>query len=812
MRAPLSWIRDFTPVDAPVADIVSALNQLGLEVEGVEQPGAEITGVIAARVLDVEKHPDADKLSLVDVATGAGETAPERRVVCGAPNVVAGMMVPYAPAGATLPGGFTLERRKIRGQVSDGMLCSAKELGLGEDHSGILALDSGAEPGADVRELLGLDDVIFDLAITPNRPDAMCIVGVARELAAHFSLDFAVPEPRVATDAAVANDITVAIEDEARCPRYLGRVARVTMGDAPAWMAQRLVKAGMRPISNVVDVTNYVLLERNQPLHAFDLSRLAGRGIVVRLADDSETMTTLDGVERALTREDLLICDAARAPQAIAGIMGGATSEVSASTTEILLESAYFERMGIARSSKRLKLRSESSARFERGIDPDAVARNADRAMELLVAVAGAQVAPGAEDVYPSPVARERIRLRASRVNAVLGTDLDDEDVWASLAPLGIELDSLDASNGEPADADAVVAIVPTFRPDLDREIDLVEEVARRIGFDRIGRTLPDTHGQVGALTVRQRERRLVADALVGVGLSEAITLSLVSPGDLERAGAPLDRVVRATNPLRSEESVLRTAVLPGLLRAVAGNRAQGLSDVALFEMGRVFLRPLDPARAEGPLPEEPEHVALAWAGSVRRRPLEEDRPIDVYDAVDAVTVVLDALGIADATLEPAALTGYRPGRAARLVVGGRAGGTVGEVASEVLDALGLDAPVAAAELVLDTLLDAPRRDRTFRAPSRFPASNIDLAFVAADTVAAADVVRTLRATLGGVLEDVRTFDAFRSDAMAEGRRSLAFTLRFRAPDRTLTDVEVGVLRQSAIDAVRDAHQAELRG
>ena len=348
MRAPLSWIRDFTPVDAPVADVVSALNQLGFEVEGVEQPGEEITGVIAARVLNVEKHPNADKLSLVDVTVGDTET----RVVCGAPNVVAGMVVPYAPSGATLPGPgggrFTLERRKIRGEVSDGMLCSAQELGLGDDHSGILGLDPGTELGRDVRDVLGLDDVIFDLAITPNRPDAMCIIGVARELAAHFTLDFTVPEPSAPTDASVASDVTVVVDDEARCPRYLARVARVTMGPSPAWMAQRLVKAGMRPISNVVDVTNYVLLERNQPLHAFDLSRLAGRGIVVRTAQPGETITTLDDVERTLTGDDLLICDAERAPQAIAGIMGGSTSEVSEATTEILLESAYFERMGIA--------------------------------------------------------------------------------------------------------------------------------------------------------------------------------------------------------------------------------------------------------------------------------------------------------------------------------------------------------------------------------------------------------------------------------------------------------------------------------
>jgi len=809
MLVPLSWIRDFTPVDAPVPDLVSALNQLGLEVEGVEQPGAEITGVKVARVVGVEKHPDADKLQLVDIDTGSGET----RVVCGAPNVVPGMVVPYAGSGATLPGGFVLERRKIRGVVSDGMLCSAKELGLGDDHSGILGLDQSTALGADVRGVLGLDDVIFDLAITPNRPDAMCVTGVARELAAHFSLPFDLPEPNAPVASDVTSQISVVIDDDVRCPRYLGRVARVTLGPSPAWMAQRLVKAGMRPISNVVDVTNYVLLERNQPLHAFDLAKLGGRGIVVRTATAGETITTLDDVERELTPDDLLICDAARVPQAVAGIMGGSTSEVSDATTEILLESAYFERMGIALTSKRLKLRSESSARFERGIDPDAIARNAERAMELLVEVADAKVAPDAVDVYPRPVERERIILRASRVNAVLGTTLDAEDVWDALAPLGIELDSPAEDGDGTSPSDGVVAIVPTFRPDLDREIDLVEEVARRIGFDRIGRTLPDTRGQVGALTPRQRERRLVADALVGVGLSEAITLSLVAPADLERAGAPLDRLVRATNPLRAEESVLRTAVLPGLLRALAGNRNQGLADAALFEMGRVFLSPAgDRAVDAGPLPDEPEHVAIAWSGGVRRRPVEDDRPVDVYDAVDAVRAVLDALGVADVVLEPVTNTGFRPGRAARVLVSGVEAGTVGEIAPAVLDALNLEAPVVAAELELDVLLDAPRRNRTFRAPSRFPASLLDLAFVVDESVAAASIEATLRAELGDVLEAVRCFDVFRADSLGAGRRSLAFTLRLRAPDRTLTDTEAGELRARAVGAVEQAHGAELRG
>ena len=327
------------------------------------------------------------------------------RVVCGAPNIAAGQLVPFAPAGATLPGGMTLERRKIRGQVSDGMLCSPRELGLGDDHDGILVLDADAELGTDVRELLGLDDVVFDLSITPNRPDAMCIVGVARELAAHLGQPFTVPRPEVRGDAGVAADVTVSIEAPDRCWRYLAGVARVAMGESPAWLRQRLVKAGMRPISNVVDVTNYVLLERNQPLHALrPRSASRGAGIVVRLAAGGERMTTLDGVERVLDDSDLLICDAESEPQAIAGIMGGSTAEVTASTEEILLEAAYFERMGIARTSKRLKLRSESSARFERGIDPDRVGEHAARAMELLEQVADAAVAPSTRRRASAPV------------------------------------------------------------------------------------------------------------------------------------------------------------------------------------------------------------------------------------------------------------------------------------------------------------------------------------------------------------------------------------------------------------------------
>jgi phenylalanyl-tRNA synthetase beta chain len=797
MRAPLSWIREFTPVDGSTDELVAALNRVGLEVEGVDEPGRDVRGVIAARVVDVVKHPKADKLTLVDIDFGNDST----RVVCGAQNVAAGDVVPYAPAGAHLPEPFgVLERRTIRGVTSDGMLLAPDELGLGDDHEGIVHLDASTKPGTDVRGLLGLDDVIFDLSITPNRPDAMCIVGVAREVAAHFGLPLQLPEPHAPTDTTVGSDITVRVDAPDRCPRYLGRVAQVTMGPSPSWMAQRLVKAGMRPISNVVDVTNYVLLERNQPLHAFDLGCLAGRGILVRLAEPGEHITTLDGVDRALTNEDLLICDAAGAPQAIAGVMGGGTSEVSDDTSEILLESAYFERMGIARTSKRLKLRSESSARFERGIDPNGVAEHAERAMELFAEVADAKVAVEGVDAYPLPVERARIHVRTSKVNGVLGTDLRDSEILDALRPLGIEVDG---------GGDDITAIAPTFRPDLEREIDIVEEVARRVGFESIGRTVARPREQVGLLTPRQRERRVVADALVGAGLSEAVTIPLVAPADLEGAGAPLDRLVEAANPLRAEESVLRTRILPGLLRSVAHNHAHGLTDVGLFEVGRVFLAP----RGEGALlPEEPTHLAAALAGTVRRRPVEDDRPVDPFDALDVLHEVFDALEIAAGGTEAAERPGFDPARAAAVLVDGQEIGVVGELDPGLLVALELTPPVVGFELDLDRLLDGRRRDRTFRPPSPYPPSTIDLAFVVDEGVAAGDVAETLRRAAGDVLEEVRLFDVFRSDALGAARKSLAFALRFRAQDRTLTDDEVGEIRRRCVEAAAREHRGELRG
>jgi phenylalanyl-tRNA synthetase beta chain len=797
MRAPLSWIREFTPVEAAPAAIADALNQLGLEVEEIEAPGRDINGVVAAKILDVVPHPDADRIRLADVDDGDGQV----RVVCGAPNIFPGMVAPFARVGAVLPGDFKIERRKIRGVVSEGMLASARELGLGDDHSRILELPADTPLGVDVREVLGLDDVVFHLAITPNRPDAMGITGVAREIAAAFGLPFSVSETEPLRVVDAIGDVSIIVEAPDRCPRFVGMTATVATGPSPEWMQRRLRLAGMRPISNVVDVTNYVMLERCRPLHAFDLGRLRGRGIVVRLAEPGEQMVTLDDITRVFTAEDLLICDAERRPQGVAGIMGGAEAEVADDTTEILLESAYFEPAGIARTAKRLGIRSEASARFERGIDPNGAGTGAVRAMELFAEVAAARVTPEAIDVYPVPIGRERIVVRSARVNALLGTHLTPDAMRALLGPLGI---ASEATGG-----DTFTAVAPTFRPDLVREIDIVEEVGRRIGLEHIPRSVPSNPEKIGALTPAQRDRRTIADVLVGAGYDETYSLPLVAPADLTRAARSTEHTVEVENPLRAEESVLRPDLLPGLLRAVAYNAAHGRPDVALFELGTAFA----PPGTGEVLPRETARLAAARAGRVHRAPHDIDRPVSVADLVAVLEALGSELRLAACRLVATdAAPGFHPARAAAVLVDDAPVGVLGEIEASVVDALDLPAPVVALELDIDRLRAARRTPRRSAVISRFPASIIDLAFVVADDVPAADVLATLRERGGALLERVELFDIFRSDAIGAGRVSLAFTISFRAADRTLTDDEVATLRTQLIAAVTKRHGADLRG
>ncbi len=632
--------------------------------------------------------------------------------------------------------------------------------------------------------------MVFDLDVTPNRPDALSVVGVARDLAAHYRLPFTIPEPPPLPTAGETpheeNPATVAVAAPGLCPRFAAAVIEgVTVGPSPAWMANRLTRAGMRPINNVVDVSNYVMLELGQPNHPYDLDRLPGRGLSVRRGRPDETVVTLDDVARPVGPGDCLICDAEGTAVGIGGIMGGASSEISATTTTVMLEAAVFDPLAIARTSKRLGLRTEASVRFERGIDPAGVDRAVARYCQLVAEVAGGRVAGPLVDVSAGPPAPTRVRVRTARVNAILGTELTPDEVRGYLEPIGFGAD------GEGRDLDVTI---PSWRPDSEREIDVIEEVARHHGYSRISRTRPAVTS-VGALTPYQRDRRLVADLLVGAGASEAWATSFLAPTDLARAGLPV-HAVEVENPLTAEESMLRTSLLPGLLRALVTNASHRRSDVRLFEIGHVFI----PPPAGTGLPHEPEHLAVALGGR------------DASAAVRLWRVVVDGLRLDEVRLEGAGVPGLHPTRSARIVVGGDAVGAIGEVDPDVLAEHGLSSPVGWIEVVLDRLLAGPRRPATYKPVSRHPSADFDLALIVEDVVPASDVEATLREAGGEELERIELFDVYRGEHVPPGHRSLAYHLRFSALDHTLTDEELAGLRRRCIEAVETAVGASLRG
>ncbi len=671
------------------------------------------------------------------------------------------------------------------------MLCSARELAVGDDHAGIMVLDQHVRLGADVVGELELADQVIELAITPNRPDALSIVGVAREVAALFDLPLTIPAARVAeSEEDVAAAASVDIEDARGCPRYLARVIRgLRPGPSPWWMRRRLMAAGTRPISNIVDVTNYVLLERGHPLHAFDLTTLKGGRIVVRRPVRGETLTTLDDQERVLARGDVVICDAER-PVAAAGIMGGAETEVSAGTTDVLLESAYFDPIRITRTARRLGLRTEASVRFERGADPEAVAPAAARACELLASVAGGTVLRGAIDVYPRPKRRKAIRLRPRRAGALIGIEQDPAWMARILRSLGCEVEQTRSS---------LRVTPPTFRPDLTIEEDLVEELARMYGYDRIPETLP-SGARIGGLSDVQRRRRRLAALLAETGLLEAQTLSLLPEGSLGvlnlPAGHPWTRIARIANPLSEEEVVLRPSLLCGLLAAAAHNAAREALPVRLFELGVTFA-------PDDEMIEETERVAWVLAGPAPASWHAEGRALDYFDAKGVLERVTTELGIPTDGVVAARDPGmpWHPGRCADIVIQRRVAGRIGELHPRIAAALELPGRVAVAEVEAAPLLGASVGEG-LRAPPRFPSVKRDVAIVVPDEVASADVAGTIREAAGALLETMELFDVYRGDPVPEGHASLAYALTVRDPDRTLTDTDAEGVMASVARAI----------
>ena len=802
MRISLRWLRELCPVSLSDDEIARRLTLAGLEVEGRESRSIG-SGVVAARVVSRTPVEGSDHLSVCQVDDGKGT----HQVVCGAQNYAAGDVVPLAQPGATLPNGLQIKKAKLRGVESNGMLCSQRELGLSDDHAGLMILPRDSRLGAPLDELLGLPDTVFEINVTPNRPDALSHLGIARELSALTGVPVRIPRTQPAGDAKVPAHVHD--EDPARCPRYLARVIEgVKVGPSPLPIQERLRSCGVRPISNVVDATNLALLELGHPLHGFDLDRLAGEKIIVRRAAEGETMTTLDGKERKLTADDLVIADAEK-PVALAGVMGGQTSEVSASTTRILLESAMFEAKGIRRTARRHGLHTEASHRFERGMDEKTAALAADRGAELIAQLAGGRVLPGAIDRYPAPLPQTQVWVRPARVSALLGSEVPAREVEQLLGAL--QLEPLD---GNP---ERRLWGVPSWRRDLTREIDCIEEVARLRGYDAIPIETPKAGvGETAAILPQARVKSAARASLEAGGFDEVLNYSFLPERDL-LALDPAAQFLRVANPLTVEQGVMRTSLWPGLLRNLGHNLSRGLRDLRLYELGRIYLPAPDPRHPDGPLAWpvwEPDHLALATTG--RRAPkgwTGGGEASDFYDLKGAVEELCEAMGIAGVRFAPAQVPPLHPASASEILVAGRRAGVLGQLHPTAAAHFEVPPQTFVAELNWQALLGAATALHGFHGLPKFPAVARDLAFVVAAAVPAEKMLEEIRAAdAGKLLEQVTLFDVYRGAPVPEGKKSMAFGLSLRATDRTLTDGEADALCAGIRDRLKSALGAEIRG
>jgi phenylalanyl-tRNA synthetase beta chain len=799
MRVPLSWLADHVDVDVPAATLAEKLTFAGVEIETIHRVGDDLAGILTARVLEVTQHPDADRLVLVRIDAG-GE---ERLVVCGARNFAPGDVVPWAAPGAKLPGGVEIGRRKVRGALSDGMLASARELGVFDDHSGILVLPPDTPVGVDVVEAVELRDTVLEVKTAPNRGDILSMRGIAREVALLLGnelkpLDLTVPE----AGPPAADLASVAVEDAEGCPLYAARVIQGldAARPSPLWMARRLYLYGQRPLGAVVDVTNYLLLDQGQPLHAFDLDLVPGRRIVVRRAAEGETLRTLDGRDRALTPEDTVITSGEQV-LALAGIMGGEDTEVRAGTTEVLLESAHFPPASVRRTMRRLGMNTEGGQRWARGVDPAGAEPVCDQAARLMATLAGGTVAAGRLRAGPGVGEREAIRLDWGRSAERLGAPADPEFAAAQLRRYGCRTEVVAPRT--------VLAVPPSWRFDLELWADLEEEVARGWGYDQVPATLPAATG--GRLTATQRLRRQARTALAGMGVTEVQTYPFLSQAAFDRLELPADdsrrRTLRLANPISEEAPELRTTLLPGLAEMAGRNLARGLDGVAVYELGAVFL----PVRG-GALPDEPLTLGVLLAGQAPAGRFDDPRrPFDFADAKGVAEGLVAALGVPGVGYRAEEPPPYHPGRCAAVLLEDRPVGLLGQLHPRVAVAWELPAATFAVELELAPLLAAVPRMRPAPTPSPYPELTFDVAFLVPPGVAESDLEAALREAGGDLLTRLTLFDAYEGPPLPPGHRNLAYRVALQAADRTLTDADGAAIRDRMAAQAAARTQAVLR-
>ena len=820
MKVSLKWLSEYVDVPGDLKAFCDRLDLTGTGVEGVEKTGDAFDHIVTAQVIEKKPHPDSDhmwvcKVDVGDCNVGADGAPEPLQIVCGAQNFNEGDHIVTAMIGAVLPGDFKIKKSKLRGVASCGMNCSQRELGLGNDHDGIIILPEDAPVGVPFADYMKMSDTVLDLEITPNRPDCLSMVGMAREVGAMYRTDVTLPIYELEEDAGlpgVDELATVEVEDPDRCARYTARVIKnVKIGPSPAWLAERVTAAGARSINNVVDVTNYILFLYGQPLHAFDYDKIVSADgkahVIVRAAADGEKFTTLDGEERELTSDMTVIATPERAV-CLAGVMGGLDSEITDESTTVLLEAATFEHGRTSRTSRNLGLISESSMRYERGVDDNPILDYSAAAAALLAEVSGGSVCPGVIDVYPAPTSPIQLQFRIPRFCQMMGIEIPRADIVDIL-------ERLDCEVADTADADVLGVVAPTCRPDLEREIDLYEEVLRLWGMDLVPATLPASPARVGALTEAQLLARKVNRTMTACGLNETTTYSFAEPNEMERlrmSTEGLGMPVELINPMNAEQSIMRQSIIPGLLRSVAYNQSHGVKNVQLYETGKVFF-----AHEGRKSPKEKEKLAGVLAGAMFDQSWNAaPAPFDFFDGKGVVESLARELALPKVrfrALSEEDAPHLQPGRAAEVLSGGTVLGWVGEIPPLAVEAYEAVAPVVAFELDMDALQKSSRPARDYVDVPMFPAVDMDLAFVVDEDVTNERMVQCMTSAGGKLLADVRLFDVYRDEKrVGAGKKSMAYALTYRAADRTLTSEEVEKAQAKLVKKVCAATGAEVRG
>ncbi len=802
MRVSLNWLKDYVDIDMPPGDLAQLLTMSSLEVEALEPLGQSLQDIVVAKILSVSPHPKADKLFICHMDTGRDKVP----VVCSAPNLKTGALAPMALPGTELPGGMIVQESQIRGERSVGMLLAEDELGLTDDHSGIMILPSKLNPGTQVSSVLSLEDWALEISITPNRPDCASVLGIAREVAALTGKKLKRPEISIGESKTSIEELTsVTVDDPEGCPRYAaGMIQGVELKASPFWLRYRLFVSGVRSINNVVDVTNYVLLEMGQPLHAFDYDRLRENRIVVRRAGHAEVFSTLDGQTHTLNREILMICDGERSV-AVAGIMGGLNSEIFAGSKNVLVESAYFDPITIRRGSKKLGLSTEASYRFERGIDIEGVPTALRRALMLISGLAGGEVVRGLIDNYSKPSSPAVIDLRIERTNSFLGTSLSRDTVAGYLKALEMEVQEVDH--------DVIRVKPPTFRVDISREVDLMEEVARLEGYDRIPVSFPpirpSEEGDIPELVLRDRAREI----MVGLGFSEVITYSFVSPESADLLSAekqsPLRSFVPLLNPLTIDQSVMRTSLVPGLMSAIRTNILNGERDLNLFEWGKIFIQ-----SDTDELPHEKPFLTAIMTGLLQYKEwYSEERSVDFYDIKGAVEALLKALGLGEFLFQRGHLPPwYHPEASTGIYLSEGCVGNLGQILPEVIEKYDLETKgIYLFELDIKALSEKMPERKEFEPFTKFPAVFRDISLIVERRMESARIQDIIRDEGGELVESVNVYDIYQGEKMASSEKALTFGICYRSKEGTLDGKEINLLHETIINKIKQKTGARLR-